>query len=207
MNLRIDQEQVKLFFSTVWPDQGNGFLSVSSSVKNNLSTKFFSHPIKPDLLCNAIERWSSRNIWFTIGLIGERPDRGRGKVEHISGLPGLVADIDCSEGIHNEKNLPSKEEALQFVSEIPFKPSMVVWSGGGLQVYWLFSKPWIFCSPADRAKASGLSLKWQHYLVAMGKKKGWKLDSTGSIEHLFRIPGTFNHKGEPVPVEIMEVSK
>ena len=115
-----------------------------------------------------------------------------------------MADIDCQGGTHNQKNLPTREEALQFISEIPFKPSMIIWSGGGFQVYWLFDEPWIFEDAAEREKASALSLGWQRFIVARGKEKGWKLDSVGSLEHLFRIPGTYNHKADPIKVEIIE---
>ena len=122
----------------------------------------------------------------------------------MDGAPGVVLDVDCLGGTHNEKNLPTKEQALKLISDLPFKPSMIVWSGGGFQVYHLFDEPWIFESAEDRKKASDLSLRWQRFLVARGKEKGWKLDSVGSLEHLFRIPGTYNCKGDPVPVEIIE---
>jgi hypothetical protein len=204
--ITINHEQVNLLFNSLWPDQDGGFLAVSTDGGrgNGLATKFFSHPLKEDLLLNALERWGNGNVWFSIGLFEKRPQQGRGRVSDVTGFPGLVADIDCQGGTHNEKNLPTREEALQFISEIPFKPSMIIWSGGGFQVYWLFDEPLIFEDAGDREKASGLSLKWQRFIVARGKEKGWKLDSVGSLEHLFRIPGMYNHKADPVPVEIIE---
>jgi hypothetical protein len=208
-NLKPDEAQVKAFLTALWPCQEDGFFAISTDGGrgHGLSSKFFSHPIKEDLLLNTLERWANFNAWFSIGLFKNRPQHGRGKASDVGGLSGVVADIDCQGGTHNETNLPTKEAALQFISEFPFKPSMVVWSGGGFQVYWLFSEPWIFEAAGDQGKASDISLRWQRYIVARGKEHGWKLDSVGSLEHLFRIPGTFNCKADPIPVEIIESNK
>jgi hypothetical protein len=205
-NLTTNTDSVKSFFSALWPKQEDGFLAISTDngTSNGLATKFFSHPLKEDLLCNALERWVPYNVWFSLGLFEKRPLHGRGKASDVVGIHALVGDIDCKGGVHNEKNLPTRDEALQFISELPFKPSMIIWSGGGYQVYWLFDEPWIFDSPEDRQKASDFSLRWQRFIVAKGKEKGWKLDSVGSIEHLFRIPGMYNCKADPIPVEIIE---
>jgi hypothetical protein len=206
-NLTIDSEQVKTFFNTLWPDQEHGFLSISSDNSPvGLSSKFFSHPLKMDLLINAIQRWSARNVWFTIGLFGKRPDKGRGRASDVAASPGFVSDIDCRGGVHNEKNLPTREEALNLINEFPFKASLLIWSGGGFQVYHLFDDPWIFETEDQLEKAKDLSRRWQKFILSRGKEKGWKLDSVGSVEHLFRVPGTYNHKGSPVPVEILEVN-
>ena len=201
-------DEVKMFLAALWPNQKYGFLAVSTDGVNGngLSTKFFSHPLKEDLLLNALRRWVPYNVWFSIGLFEKRPHKGRGKVSDVIGIPGFVADIDCKGGVHNEKNLPTKEEALESILEFPFKPSMIIWSGGGFQAYWIFDEPWIFGDSGERKKATDLSLRWQRYIVNTGKEKGWKLDSVGSLEHLFRIPGTFNHKADPVPVEIVEMN-
>jgi hypothetical protein len=206
--LTIDEGQVKTFFTTLWPDQEDGFLSISSdSSPVGLSTKFLSHPIKWDLLLSILQRWSSFNTWFTIGLFGKRPPKGRGKASDVAASPGLVADIDCQGGVHNEKRLPTREEALELIGQFPFKPSLLIWSGGGFQVYWLFEEPWLFETEHQFQRAKDLSRRWQQFIIARGREKGWKLDSVGSVEHLFRVPGTFNHKGDPVPVEIVGVNK
>jgi hypothetical protein len=201
--LTIDTEQVKRFFNALWPGQDSGVLSFSCNGQNGLISKHFSFPLT-DTAFDAISRWSERNVWFAIGLLGQRPEKGRGTADDVDAVPALVMDIDCQGGRHKEKNLPSKEEALAFLNEIPFKPSMLIWSGGGYQAYWIWTEMWSFDDTAGREQAKRLYGRWQSFIISKAKDRGWKLDNCGSIEHLFRVPGTFNHKAEPVPVEIVE---
>jgi len=71
-SLAIDSEQAKIFFNTLWSDQEDGFLSISSDTPSgSLQSKFFSFPLKFDLISSALDRWSNRNLWFTIGLFKE----------------------------------------------------------------------------------------------------------------------------------------
>lgn len=206
-NLSVNTAEVKRFFNALWPNQEDGFLVISSKGSvGGLSSKFFSHPLKLDLVCSAIERLASRNVWHAVGKNGQRPQSGRGTAEDVTVIPGFVVDADCQGGVHKEKHLPTKEEALAFLGEIPFKPSLLIWSGGGWQIYWLFREPWTFADASEREQAKELSRRWQSFVISRAKEHGWKLDNCGSIEHLFRVPGTFNHKSEPTPVEIVEMN-
>ena len=195
------------------------FLSVSTDIsgKNNglSALNSFSHPLKENLLLNAIERWAGgTRTWFTLGA-----DRGKAtcEVSVVDGFRcyryqcGVVADIDCKSGGYTKrmKNFsPQNEEALQFISVLPFKPSMIIlervadFKSIGCLMNHGFLK-----MPGDREKASAsFPCGGNGIIVARGKEKGWKLDSVGSLEHLFRIPGTYNHKADPVPVEIIEMN-
>ena len=115
-------------------------------------------------------------------------------------------DFDCSEGSHKEQKLPSKEEVLSFLKELPLKPSLIVWSGGGLHVYWLFKEPLYFHSETDRHQAKKLSSRFQLTIISIAKSQGWNLDNTSDLVRLLRIPGTHNFKRDPVPVEILEIN-
>ncbi|MCF8084165.1 MAG: DUF3987 domain-containing protein, partial [Deltaproteobacteria bacterium] len=168
-------------------------------------SKFYRHPIKYDLLSGAIQRFKG-NVWYTVGMIRQRPEKGRGTEADVKGIPGLWMDIDVLGGVHKEENLPSKDEALSLLDETQLRPSILVWSGGGFQPYWIFKEPWIFDGPDDHENARQLSRRWQAFIIARAREKGWKLDNTASLEHLLRVPGTYNHKADPVPVKIMEMN-
>ena len=200
-NIIINTEQVKTYYDTVWPIQETGLFAVSSKGPNGLSTKFFKHPVNIERVCGAVERWKHQDVWACMGCIGQRPDKGRGSEKDVIAIPGLWFDLDCKEGHHNKNNLPSKDEALAFLNEIPFKTSMLVWSGGGFQVYWLYKEPL-----EDPQKAKELSQRFHAKTIGMGKAHGWSLDNTSDNVRLLRLPGSFNHKGSPVQVKILELN-
>jgi len=189
----------------MWPQQEEGYLSISTDCDRNrhFATRVFKFPVLRSLLFETLDKWATGNLWFTIGVLGIKPRHGRGGTSIISGIPGLVADIDCTEDVHNQEELPTKDQALGFISEIPLKPSMIVWSGGGFHVYWLFEEVWMFETPEEREQAKLLSKRWQQFIMARGKEKGWKLNNVGSLGHLVRIPGTYNHKRARLPVKII----
>ena len=204
-NLTIDTQQVKSFLPALWSFQETGLFAVSSKGKNGLSTKFFSHPLKLDLLCNAIDRWPGQDVWGCVGCVGKRPNEGRGTEQNVIAIPGLWFDLDCKEGHHNKKDLPTRDEALSFLQEIPLNPSLVIWSGGGFQVYWQFKELWTFASDEERQPAKELSRRFQATIISMGKAHAWDLDNTSDLIRLLRLPGTWNHKGSPVQVKILEI--
>lgn len=203
--LTIDTKQIKQFFGALLSSAEDGFLAISSKGPHGLSSKFFKVP-PGDAVCQVFERWSSRDLWYSVGLLKQRPEKGRGTEADVLSIPGLWFDLDCKEGQHEEENLPSKAEALSFLREIPFKPSIVVWSGGGLHVYWIFKEAWIFDNESERRQAKELSSRFQLSLISRAKEKGWRLDNTADLVRLLRIPGTYNFKRDPVPVKILELN-
>ncbi|NQT55490.1 MAG: DUF3987 domain-containing protein [Desulfobacteraceae bacterium] len=205
MNLTIDKGESKRFFDLLWPSADEGLLCISSKGSNGMVSKFFSVPVK-ETACNAIERWSGRDIWYSISLFKQRPEKGRGTEADVIAIPAFWADIDCKEGSHKETSLPSKDEALSFLRELPFKPSLIVWSGGGLHVYWIFKEPWIFDNEAERQQAKELSSRFQLTILNKAKVHGWALDNTADLVRLLRVPGTHNFKRDPVEVKILELN-
>src|SRR5579862_2489526 len=82
------------------------------------------------------------NVYFAIGVQGQQPHKGRGKQAGVIALPGLWADIDVLGPNHVATNLPpTLEDAWKIIRVVPFKPTVVVYTGGGMQPYWLFREP------------------------------------------------------------------
>ncbi len=152
----------------------------------------------------------SEDVYTGVGLASASagtPGGKRVKAHNVSGIAGLWADIDIAHPVHQKENLPpDMTTALDLLDNLFYEPTLVVNSGHGVQAWWLFSEPWIFDGPEDRAEAQRLSQWWhrEHVERAM-RQEGYAVDPVHDLSRLLRIPGTMNHKEtEPVPVEVME---
>jgi hypothetical protein len=142
------------------------------------------------------------NVYFAVGVQAFRPDKGRGKEDGVAWLPGFWGDVDILGANHVAMGLPpTADDALKIIYTVPFKPTVVVWTGGGLQPYWLFREPWELTDDNERRKAKKLSVAFQKYLQTAALKHGWTMDGTADLCRLLRLPGTYNRKqAEPVLV-------
>lgn len=137
----------------------------------------------------------------------QRPRR-----EDVVGLFGLWADIDIAgEGHADAHYPPTVEAARRVVDAMGLKPTLVLHSGGGLQVWWMFAEPWLVRDAADpvaeHARMTKLATDWlrtvQYRADVVGR---FKIDSVFDLARLLRPAGTTNRKiaGNPRKVEILE---
>jgi putative DNA primase/helicase len=58
------------------------------------------------------------------------------------GIPGFWIEIDIKHAVHKKVNLPETiEEAIAMVREaIPLAPTLIIFSGYGIHVYWRFCR-------------------------------------------------------------------
>jgi len=122
-------------------------------------------------------------------------DRGRCPADQIYSINGLWVDIDYKSAHHKKKNLPPTLEAAVKLATALMKPSMIIFTGHGIQAWWLFREPWVFDSPEDRKKGGLLVQRWQDAIRRQALKKKWEVDATHDLARIFRMPGTFNGKG------------
>lgn len=146
---------------------------------------------------------TGKNCYLGIG-IRQQPltSDKRGDASHVIAIPGFWVDLDFDDGnTHRAKNLPpSLDACMAMLDDAPYRPSLVVHSGHGLQAYWLFNEPWYFEDDGDRQYAARLAKGWESWFQIYGKNHGWHVDSTADLARVFRIPGTYNHKTDP-PVQ------
>lgn len=153
----------------------------------------------------AMVQAKTANVWHGVGLRKADPGKGRrGEAEDVVALPGVWMDLDVKGPGHAQENLPATiEEALDFINALPLKPTLIVFTGGGLQPYWLFPELLRLSSKAEWTRAKALSERWQRAIIGMGRDRGWKLDNTADLPRVLRLPGTWNRKtGQPVPVTV-----
>lgn len=140
------------------------------------------------------------DVYVGVGLQRGRTihSRGRGEAQDIIGLIGLWADLDIGRVGHTKANLlPTREVALAFLHELPFQPSLVLWSGHGVHSWWAFREPWIFDDRSEWARAELLTTHWEAYLHAVLQQRGWVMDSVCDLARVLRVAGTLNHKDSP----------
>ena len=126
--------------------------------------------------------------------------------KNSAGLMGLWADIDIADpDVHKKWNLPPDEKsALALLDACGAPPTVIVHSGHGLQVWWLFPEFWSFDTEDERLTAASLAQRWNTTLRVRAAEKQWTVDSTFDLARVMRVPGTLNRKGTPVvPVKLL----
>jgi hypothetical protein len=72
-----------------------------------------------------------------------------------------------------------------------------------LQLWWAEGKGfWAFKNDEDRDMAARTIRGWQTWLRQ--EAPDWEIDATQDLSRIMRLPGTWNWKGEPKPVVIVE---
>jgi hypothetical protein len=205
-NITFDAHVCKRYFETVFPDVGENLISVCTKAPRGLQSRFFR--LNNGTVLSAIERLAQReDVWTSVCCFAHRPQEGRGTEADVAMMTGLWLDIDVKEGKHAKGNLPTLDEALQFIKSLPWTPSLIIFSGGGLHVYYLFKEPQVIESEDDRVALKSLSERFQKYVICRMKERGWQCDSTFDLARVLRPAGTLNYKTDPpVPVTIMEES-
>lgn len=112
---------------------------------------------------------------------------------------GLWADVDIKNdnNAHKAVNLPTVEEFSSFMKGFELKPTMVVDSGNGFHIYFLFKIPVVMRDHNERKQAAKFVEDFQRLLRVRMEIKGWKLDATADLARILRVAGTLNHKTKP----------
>ena len=121
--------------------------------------------------------------------------------EDVKSIPGLWIDIDIQHpGAHKIQELPPDITAAMDLLPGGLPPSIIVWSGYGIHVYWLFKEPWELETPEERNRATKILQELQAVVKHNAQLKGWKIDTTADLARVLRVPGTMNRKQPEAPV-------
>ncbi|MFN3652562.1 MAG: hypothetical protein ACK47B_23545 [Armatimonadota bacterium] len=159
----------------------------------------------------AVERARAESdVYFGLALSPEGyGNRQRCTADAVIAVPGVWADVDLGDEGHKQhkKPNPANWEAVRAAlddAEVP-APTIVVASGGGRHVYWLFPEVWQFGTDEERQQGAALAERFQGALRAIFAKHGWNLDATADLSRVLRVPGTFNRKdaSNPKPVQLL----
>lgn len=112
----------------------------------------------------------------------------------IAALVGFCCDVDFKAGGHQRSNLPSQEDALQLLHEMPLPASIITFTGHGYHGWWLFKEPWMIETLEEQREVKWLSQQWTKLLQAKAARHGWGIDSVFDLSRVMRMPGTLNCK-------------
>jgi hypothetical protein len=129
----------------------------------------------------AASAYDTRDVY-----VGVAVRRGEdGTKTGVCRISALWADLDAKDGY-------TRESRLKQLADLPYHPSVMVWTGGGWHAYWLLKKPAESPEELDLAE-----------LVMRHLAKGLDSDPVHDLSRIMRVPGTSNHKyGKPRPVEL-----
>lgn len=146
------------------------------------------------------EEFRSHDLYVGVGFAKEAygPAR-RCPSEEIMGIAGIWADIDLRSEAHPKSTLPgSIDQALSLLPP-EFPPSMVVHTGNGVHVWWLFREPWIFESAEERHAAATIVSRFHTLLRDNASQRGWTYERLADLARVLRVPGTTNCKDPANP--------
>ena len=202
-----DKSVIRQFIERVHGSEPHGWLVIWT--RQDKATRAF--PLKEGgALDAAVDYCSARaerqDVYAAVGLQGCEPEGGgRGKEDGVVSVPGVWADIDFGGEAHKAQDLPRTEaEALSVVATVGLDPSIIVRSGFGLHVYWLFDQALRVETDSERQWMKALSRLFQHMLRLQARALGWTVDPTADLCRVLRVPGTFNRKvaGDVRPVTV-----
>lgn len=203
------RQQATEFLEAVWPE---GIPKGSRLLIWTLPDKRSAYFAKLDEAVGyALMRADEESdVYVGVGLRREGlGPRSRGGSADVTWLPGVVADVDVAGPGHKKENLfDTREKALEFVERSKPRASIVVWSGGGAQAWWLFDGgPIHIADDVSREDAESVSRGWGERLRKRAARLKRDVDSVWDLSRVLRLPGTLNCKEEdPRPVELLSVS-
>jgi P4 family phage/plasmid primase-like protien len=147
------------------------------------------------------------NVYYGLGLRKEKLSQGRGSADDVGVLPGFCIEVDYGEDGHKKQQLPpTADDALTLIRDFPLAPTLVVHSGHGFHVYWLFPEPWVLEMDEEREEAKDVAYRFHATFKAKAQQRGWIVDSVYNIAWVFRPPETWNRKPNLEPVQVRAVA-
>ena len=112
-------------------------------------------------------------------------EEGKGKEGSSGGKSTVSRVITLFSDYDYAKMGQSRDQALEYLRSLPCPPTMIVDSGGGLQVYWLL------VDPVTSTEGKALAEK-----IMSGMCEWWHTDQVKDYSRILRVPGTLNVKPE-----------
>jgi hypothetical protein len=135
------------------------------------------------------------DVFVGVGLqdaAAARARTGRGRAADVVALTAVACDLDIAKVGAQKCYLPDRAAAGRFLTQLPIRPTVTIFTGGGYHAWWCFKEALLFDTAADRARAERLVWRWQGLLRRyLGD---YALDPTHDLARVLRPPATRNSK-------------
>lgn len=189
--------QAKECFSLLFGNYNSSGIIEIRCLKDDAPPLFFfkktSVLIQEESEIEPLLEWNKKGYDIYFG-VNPRPPSQNKKQKDIKDVVCLWLDIDGKDFEHGKK------EALNRIMSFGFHPNIIVDSGNGYHVYWVFDKPIINCNEINvttiKQILSGLA-------TALGADR-----QTINLDRVMRLPGTLNFKNiqEPKECRLLSIS-
>jgi hypothetical protein len=206
------QHTIYQFLTTLYPDPpAESVLSCTYRQEKNIQSRWFHADDLVTASTHLAEKSLTTDAYIGMGLRSLPPDASphwRGKNDDVIALPGLWLECDHNAGIHsNSAQYPSVQQLLDFIANLPLPPSLIIDSGGGYHLHWLFKELWLLTDADVREEAAQLLRNFQAVIRNWAQADGWTIDVTHDLARMLRPPGTSNFKYQtPRPVVLISDS-
>ncbi|MGY4291480.1 hypothetical protein ACVWXO_010746 [Bradyrhizobium sp. LM2.7] len=149
----------------------------------------------PKLITSFLAKWdrSGRGMFVCVATInGDKRNK-----QTVCESTTLFADLDFDkiDGLPNDPQA-ARDYVLKQLTRLKFAPSIIVWSGGGMHLYWLFKEALATQDHIERIEA---------LLCQLADATAGDL-AVCEVARVLRLPGSHNTKrGDMRPVEIIEL--
>lgn len=187
------------FLRALWPKAAEGNLTLwfnpsRASLHAPLADALV---MDDDDLAELHRRNQTDSVYFGAGLrvagLGEQGRGSQGTKQDVIALPCFSLDVDFYHPIaHKATNLPTRDDVGEIFEAD--EPTIIVDSGFGWQAHYVFDEPWLLDSASARTQAQVAFEAFQRKFIDRAAKRGWHVDSTATIQRVWRLPGFINRK-------------
>jgi len=185
-----EKARLRLFFKVLF-QRVNGYVEIKT-IKEGQAKRYFYPTSDLERLTSDLTsapEFKDTNVFF-----GTCPRKERkGKEENVNEIACVWVDLDY----YKEKTEKLRTKKLKKLKAFDLRPSIVINSGRGLQLYWLLDKVYPIENEKERLRIKG-------YVRGLSRTLGG--DPTFDLVRVLRVPGTVNFKqpNNPLPVELSE---
>lgn len=157
-----------------------------------------------DLPWERIQRLSQEghDLYFGLSKVAEdwapRKYGERGTAETCLPRRFVGVDFDLEFGSHATDGI-RLDDTIKAIGRFPVRPVAVVYSGGGLHAYYRLA------GAADAPAMAWVGDRLNGYFGRATDVDDWDSKPTVDIARILRIPGTLNHKEEPISTRLLHV--